>query len=644
MRLKALSLSTKFTLAIALILTVFCIIFSVILYYHLKERVLEDAGEKTRIILAQIDAVGDYVKEELRPAMFNILNDEKKEDFIVEAMSTTHVRFSVMRRFNKELGDYIYNRVSIDPLNPKNRADELHQRLIEFFNKNREVTVWNGIIKQDGQEYLIRAKPVFVEKGCLICHGRLKDAPKALIRKYNRSRDLNWKEGDIIGIESVRVPLAATLGEIKGIAISTFIFGILSLFFLFLSLQGAFWSLVTKPLGRLTGTFKNIVDGTEPLSQNIPVHSKDEIGELIISFNQMSRHLYEAQEAMKKQTETLKTIFEGISDPLALIRPDCSVELTNSAYREWMTKGIKAVFKERCEPEKCDPDTICPVCFLKRLKKEKRPLSEYWEDETGRHYYIHLYPIFDDRGDVIKAVHYVKDITERWQMEEQMRLTEKFAAIGQLSAGLAHEINNPLGGIRLCFNNLISTEMDAETRQRHIEVINTGLQKIQDIIKQLLDFSKQTELLKAPYSVNNLIENVLSLTEYIITKKGIKVIKAFDPAIPELMVDKNKMEQVFLNIILNAVQAMDGSNGTLKITTYAENGKCLIAISDTGPGIPEHILPRIFDPFFTTKPVGEGTGLGLSVSKSIVEQHNGKIKVNTSEKGSTFIVELPISQ
>lgn len=644
MRLKALSLSTKFTLAIALILTVFCIIFSVILYYHLKERVLEDAGEKTRIILAQIDAVGDYVKEELRPAMFNILNDEKKEDFIVEAMSTTHVRFSVMRRFNKELGDYIYNRVSIDPLNPKNRADELHQRLIEFFNKNREVTVWNGIIKQDGQEYLIRAKPVFVEKGCLICHGRLKDAPKALIRKYNRSRDLNWKEGDIIGIESVRVPLAATLGEIKGIAISTFIFGILSLFFLFLSLQGAFWSLVTKPLGRLTGTFKNIVDGTEPLSQNIPVHSKDEIGELIISFNQMSRHLYEAQEAIKKQTETLKTIFEGISDPLALIRPDCSVELTNSAYREWMTKGIKAVFKERCEPEKCDPDTICPVCFLKRLKKEKRPLSEYWEDETGRHYYIHLYPIFDDRGDVIKAVHYVKDITERWQMEEQMRLTEKFAAIGQLSAGLAHEINNPLGGIRLCFNNLISTEMDAETRQRHIEVINTGLQKIQDIIKQLLDFSKQTELLKAPYSVNNLIENVLSLTEYIITKKGIKVIKAFDPAIPELMVDKNKMEQVFLNIILNAVQAMNGSNGTLKITTYAENGKCLIAISDTGPGIPEHILPRIFDPFFTTKPVGEGTGLGLSVSKSIVEQHNGKIKVNTSEKGSTFIVELPISQ
>ncbi|MFN3739665.1 MAG: DUF3365 domain-containing protein [Thermodesulfovibrionales bacterium] len=644
MRLKDLSLSTKFTLAIALILIVFCIIFSVILYYHLKERVLEDASEKTRIILAQIDAVGDYVKEELRPAMFNILRGSKREDFIVEAMSTTHVRFSVMKRFNNELGDYIYRRVSINPLNPKNTADELHRRLIEFFNKNREKTSWNGIINHNGQEYLLRAKPVIVEKSCLVCHGKLKDAPKSLIKKYNRTKDFHWNEEDVMGVESVAVPLATTLGEIKGIAISTFVFGIISLFFLFLSLQAAFWSLVSRPLGRLSGVFKNIVDGTEPLNQNIPVQSKDEIGELITSFNQMSRYLYEAQEAMRKHAETLKTIFEGISDPLALIAPDCTVELTNSAYREWMAMGIRAVFKEKCDPENCDPDTICPICFLKRLKEEKRPLSEYWEDETGRHYYIHLYPIFNDRGEVIKAVHYVKDITERRQIEEQMRIAEKFAAIGHLSAGLAHEINNPLGGIRLCFNNLISTDMDEETRQKHIEVINTGLQKIQDIIKQLLDFSKQTELIMTYSSVNELIENVLRLTEYIITKKGIMVIKEFTKNIPEVRVDRNKMEQVFLNIILNAVQAMDGKEGTLVIKTSSENGKCLISFSDTGPGIPEEILPKIFDPFFTTKPVGEGTGLGLSVSKSIVEQHNGAIHVKTSERGTTFIVELPVSQ
>lgn len=642
MGFKDLTLGTKFTLAIATILTFFCTIFSLLLYYHLKERVLEDAKEKTRIILTQIDSIGDYVKEELRPAMFNVLRKTSKEDFIVEAMSTTHVRFSVMKRFNRELGDYIYYRVSLNPLNPKNRADDLHSRLIEFFNKNRQLSTWNGIIKQNGQEYLVRAKPIIVERGCLICHGKLSDAPRSLIKRYNRTRDFDWKEGDIMGVESVLVPLAATLGEIKGIAISTFIFGIISLFFLFFSLQGAFWSLVSRPLGKLTAIFKNIVNGTEPLNQNLPVQSKDEIGELIISFNQLAMHLYEAQEAMRKQTETLRTIFESISDPLALIRPDCSVELTNSAYREWMAKGIRAVFREKCEPEDCDPDMFCPVCFLKRLKEEKKPLSDYWEDENGRYYYIHLYPVFDDKGEVIKAVHYVKDITERRQMEEQMRLTEKLAAIGQLSAGLAHEINNPLGGIRLCFNNLISTEMDALTRQKHIDVINRGLQRIQDVIKQLLDFSKQTELMIAPCSVNKLIENVLALTEYVISKKGITVIKEFDFNMPELMVDKNKIEQVFLNIILNAVQAMGERKGILRIRTIAENGKCIIAFTDTGPGIPEHILPRIFDPFFTTKPVGEGTGLGLSVSKSIIEQHNGEIKVSTSEKGTTFIIELPL--
>ncbi len=429
-----------------------------------------------------------------------------------------------------------------------------------------------------------------------------------------------------------------------GCSTSTFLFGIISLFFLFLSLQGAFWSLVSRPLNRLTGLFKDIVNGRVSLNQSIPVQSRDEIGELISSFNQMARHLYEAQETMKKQTETLRTIFEGISDPLALINPDCTVEMTNHAYRSWMARGVKAVFNERCDPDRCDPDTICPVCFLKKLKEEKRPISEFWEDENGRYYYIHLYPIFDDKGEVIKAVHYVKDITERKQMEEQMRIAEKLAAIGQLSAGIAHEINNPLGGIRLCFNNLISLEMDEETRKRHIEVINSGLQKIHDIIRQLLDFAKQTELVITSENLNNMIENVLRLTDYIITKKDIKVIKHLSEDIPPVMVDKNKMEQVFLNLILNAIQAMDGRGGLLIIRSYTERGKVMVSFSDTGPGIPEDILPRIFEPFFTTKPVGEGTGLGLSVSKSIVEQHNGIIRVETSRNGSTFTVELPLRE
>ncbi|ACI20851.1 MULTISPECIES: c-type heme family protein [Thermodesulfovibrio] len=643
MKPKNLSISTKFTLSIILIILAFCILFSFLLYYHLKQKVIEDANEKTRIIITQIDALGNYVKEELRPAIFKLLYETgKKDEFIVEGMSTTHVRLSVMKRFNNKIGNYMYKRVSLDPINPEHKADALYVKLIEYFKRNKTQESWSGIITYNGQEILVMAKPVIVEKGCLICHGKINNAPKALLKMFPRSKDFTWKEGDIMGIESVSLPIASTLGEIKGVAISTFLFGAVSLLFLFVTLHGAFWSFVIKPLKRLSSLFRGIVNGTEPLNQTIEVKTKDEIGDLILSFNQMAKYLYDAQEATKKYADTLQTIFEGITDPLALVNPDCTVEMTNHAYRTWMIEGRAAVFNEQCDIEKLDADKLCPVYFLKKVIDTKKPFSEYWEGEDQRHYFIHLYPIFDDRENVIKVVHYVKDITEKRKIEEQMRITEKLAAIGQLSAGLAHEINNPLGGIRLCFNNLINTEMDEKTKNMHVEVINHGLTKIQEIIKQLLDFSKQTELIISAVSVNNLVENVLKLTDYLISKKGIKVIKKLSNEIPEIMIDSNKIEQVFLNIVLNAIQAMDGKEGVLTIESFLKNGKCYIAFTDTGNGIPDDILPKIFDPFFTTKPVGQGTGLGLSVSKSIIEQHSGRILVKTSSSGTTFTVELPV--
>lgn len=640
---KNLKLSTKFTLVIGLIIFIFCIIFSVLLYFHLKNRVIEDANEKTLIILAQIDALGNYIKNTLRPKIFEYFQSiERDNDFLVEAMSTTHVTQEVMRRFNIDLKDYVYKRVSISPLNPKNRADKLHEGLIDFFRKNKGLTSWNGIMKIEGEDFLIRAKAIIVERDCLTCHGDPSRAPKGLIRRYGTTSGFGWKEGDIMGVESVTIPIAVALAQVKDIAISTFVFGFITMVFLFISLEGAFWRLVSKPLNMMTTHFNRIVKGTEPLNQTLPIERGDEIGELTASFNQMARHLFDAQEGMREQTETLRSIIESISDPLALVNPDCSLDITNKTYRDWVARGSIAVFTKKCHSENCDADTLCPVCFLEKVKREKRSLSEYWEGYDNRYYYIHLYPVFDEKSEVIKVVHYVKDITEKKEMEEQMRLTEKMAAIGQLSAGIAHEINNPLGGIRLCFNNLISTEMDEETKKKHIEVINTGLERIQVIIKQLLDFSKKTTLSVSPVSVDRLIDNVLKLIEYSANKRGIKIIKSRSDDVPEIMVDRNKMEQVFLNIILNAVQAINGP-GIIKIETSINNGQCIISFKDTGPGISPDVMPYIFDPFFTTKSVGEGTGLGLSVSKSIVEQHGGKITVESTEGMTEFKIQLPIA-
>jgi two-component system, NtrC family, sensor kinase len=645
MKLNNLKLSTKFTLAVGLILLIFCIVFSFLLYHHLKDRVIEDANEKTLIIMTQIAAVGDYIKNTLRPKMFEILpHMDKGNEFIVEAMSTTHVTQEVMKRFNADLKDYVYKRVSNNPLNSKNMADSIHLGMMSYFKKNRDQKTQNGIIKIEGQAHLIRARPITAEKGCLKCHGDPSRAPGELLKKYGTKSGFGWREGDVVGVESVTIPLAVTLGQIRGIAISTFIFGFATLLLLFISLQGAFWSLVSRPLNKLTTVFEGIVKGTEPLNQDLPITSKNEIGELTESFNQMGKHLYSAQEDLKKNAEVLHSIFEGISDPLALVNPDCSLEITNSTYREWMARGISAVFTRECHSQDGDSDTLCPVCFLDKAKREKRAVSEYWDGGDGQFYYIHFYPLFDEDGNVVKAVHYVKNITDTIKVEEQLRMADKLAALGQLSAGIAHEINNPLGGIRLCFNNLTATEMDGETKQMHIEVINSGLVKIQDIIRQLLDFAKKSALSVSRVSVNTLIGNVMKLSECLTAKQDIRVIRNLAPDVPEIMVDPNKMEQVFLNIILNAIQAInDDRPKELTIETFSEDGYCIASFSDSGSGIPEAVMPHIFEPFFTTKPVGEGTGLGLSVSKSIVEQHNGSILVEASRQGTKFTVRLPVS-
>ncbi|MBZ0155315.1 MAG: HAMP domain-containing protein [Alphaproteobacteria bacterium] len=226
---------------------------------------------------------------------------------------------------------------------------------------------------------------------------------------------------------------------------------------------------------------------------------------------------------------------------------------------------------------------------------------------------------------------------------EVLAQTEKMVSIGRLASGVAHEVNNPLGGITICFKNLMTTEMDEATREEHIEVINDSLQKIKRIVEQLLNFSKITVAEMTETDVNHLMDKMLLLLNYITYKKDIVVVKDLKEDMPLIMMDENKMGQVLMNIMLNAVQSMD-DGGTLGIRTERRDGFCAIRIRDTGAGIPPEVLPSIFDPFFTTKSVGEGTGLGLSISKSIVEQHGGIIEVESQVgAGTEFRIKLPLT-
>lgn len=233
---------------------------------------------------------------------------------------------------------------------------------------------------------------------------------------------------------------------------------------------------------------------------------------------------------------------------------------------------------------------------------------------------------------------------EKAKTMELICQTDKMATVGNLAAGVAHEINNPLGGVILCFHNFSKGDLDDEARETHIEVINSGLLKIQKTVQGLLDFARKTPIVSVPSSISVILDECLKLVDTFLIKQHITVQRESCSGLPLVPVDPAKIEQVFLNIIINAVHAMS-DGGTLFLMAKTEGDMFLLTIGDTGPGIEAQLQRRIFDPFFTTKDPGKGTGLGLAVCKSIVEQHGGRITVESEAgHGTKFSITLPLQE
>ncbi len=244
-----------------------------------------------------------------------------------------------------------------------------------------------------------------------------------------------------------------------------------------------------------------------------------------------------------------------------------------------------------------------------------------------------------------ETIHFlVRDIEQRRLVEEQIAQADKLASIGQLSAGIAHEINNPLGIILGYTQLLIRNESPQTEKFNDLKTIEKHVRSCKTIVEDLLNFARSSKPNEDIVRVDQAIDDVLNFIQQHAGLDGISVQTEYSPSIPKLMLDEKKIKQVFMNLIMNAKHAV-GSQGRLQITTgmTAPDGEVAITISDTGHGIEKKNLARIFDPFFTTKPTGEGTGLGLSVSYGIVKNHGGDILVESEVgKGSTFTVLLPL--
>ena len=267
----------------------------------------------------------------------------------------------------------------------------------------------------------------------------------------------------------------------------------------------------------------------------------------------------------------------------------------------------------------------------------------------------------DSFNNMISELKRSRDAIEEWTQTLEQRVQErtqelqrvqgqlihagKMAALGELAAGVAHEINNPLTGV-LTFSSLMLKKVDENHPwKKDLENIVQQTTRCRNIVRGLLDFARQRKPDKKEWDIQTLIGNTLTLIEKQAPFQNIKINKEFKTEIPKLFIDGDQIQQVFMNILLNAADAMGGDGGTLNIKTALKNTVMEISFNDTGCGISKEHLSKLFDPFFTTKETGKGTGLGLAISYGIIQSHSGDIEVESEVgKGSTFQVKLPIEK
>jgi two-component system, cell cycle sensor histidine kinase and response regulator CckA len=312
-------------------------------------------------------------------------------------------------------------------------------------------------------------------------------------------------------------------------------------------------------------------------------------------------------------TYLISSLFTLIPVPVAIIDQGGRIIISNSAFVE-LFQGVQNV--------QAIPHHAFEMAGRGTFDLERLPLN--------------------DQG---MEIVYAREITNEVQLRQQMVHMEKMAAIGRLVSGVAHELNNPLAGILGYAQLATRNELDASTR-RMVEIILAQAERAGKIVQNFLSLSSKTEPTRVAFDLNETIQNVIQLREYQTNMDDIVVTTHLSREIPRAWGDPHQLEQVFLNLIVNAEDAIadaTGRHGAIHIRTALEDGRMQVTVTDNGSGIHARDMARIFDPFFTTKDKERGTGLGLSICADIVKDHGGELYAwSTYGAGSTFTLELPI--
>jgi two-component system NtrC family sensor kinase len=352
-------------------------------------------------------------------------------------------------------------------------------------------------------------------------------------------------------------------------------------------------------------------------------------------------------EQLVHSKDLLQSVFDGITDMMVLLDRDLHIKMVNQAFLRHYDLTLGEIL-DRTWGAASPAQHHIPFTqdSLETVFQAKKPMMEEVQSNNGEIFLVQYYPIVDERGEVVSIVRNAKDITAEKRVEQRIQHAEKLASLGQLAGGIAHEINNPLGVI-LCYTDLLKSQLaDFPQGFKDITIIEKHAVNCQRIVADLLEFARGQETARQPTELNPTIEEVVRMVEHQFLRQHCTIELDLDPGLPLVNMDANKLKQVYLNLLMNSRQAING-RGVIRIETLhlAEAGRVRITFWDNGSGIPPGIIDRIFDPFFSTKKTGEGTGLGLSVSYGIIKEHGGEIQAE-SEPGqwTRFTIELPVEE
>jgi PAS domain S-box-containing protein len=350
---------------------------------------------------------------------------------------------------------------------------------------------------------------------------------------------------------------------------------------------------------------------------------------------------------LKEAKNRLQTIFDNINDGISVIDRNYQILRVNRGVLKMFNKeDFSNLIGRHCFREYHKNEAICENCPAEKTFEDGNVHSMIkicrGINNPGMVLDISTFPIKDDNGKVIHVIEHIKNVSETVKFEDRLFYQERLAGIGELASGIAHEIRNPLGNIVASTQFCLSKYDIHELARKHLRIVLKNAENANRIIKDLLDFARPREISFQLARINEVIDSACNLVKTRCLKKRVRLTKRLSRRLPEILLDEKRLEEVFLNFILNALDAMpDG--GRMVITSYpdSQNNEIVVTFSDTGEGIPPENLDKILNPFFTTKE--NGIGLGLCLAQQVITYHKGKLYIESkSGYGTEIIVKLPI--